>query len=412
MTSRRLVALDAGPGALASWVQAVGPALDGSGPALAPMPPGRDPQRSRLESAMAAGESGAPLESDQVALVVPTSGSTGTPKGAMLTGAALRSSAAATNAWIGGAGRWVLALPLTHVAGLMVVVRAVEAGCAPWDANAVTGFDTGRFAEATTAAAARARSDGLPLYTSLVPTQLLRLLDAPGGPRALAAYDAILVGAAATPATLLDRAAAAQARIVTTYGMSETCGGCVYDGRPLDGVVVELDPTGRVVIGGPTLFLGYRLRPDLTAAALDGQGRLVTADRGRIDDQGRLRIIGRADDVIITGGEKVAPAQVEDALATLPGVRSTVVVGVPDRRWGERVVAVVVPREGQTVGLDEVRAALAGVLPAPALPREVLLVDALPMLASGKPDRAGARTLAERCAAEPAGHAEPSGTVA
>jgi o-succinylbenzoate---CoA ligase len=406
MSSRRVVALDAGPGALPLWADALATALDGSGPALVPLPTGPEAGRKLLTAALRPDDPDAPLESDQVALVVPTSGSTGVPKGAMLTAGALRASASATHARLAGPGRWVLALPLTHIAGLMVVVRALEAGRLPWQVTGTGEFDPEGFAATTASAATQAATDGLPLYTSLVPTQLRRLLDGSAvATRALAAYDAILVGAAATPAALLARADRAGARVVTTYGMSETCGGCVYDGRPLDGVGVHVDRAGRVVIEGPVLFSGYRLRPDLTAAALDGRGRLVTADCAQIDPDGRLRLLGRADDIIVTGGENVAPALVEDALATLPGVTSTVVVGVPDPQWGERVVALVVPRPGQTVRLADIRSALAGRLPRSALPQQVVLVGSLPVLGSGKPDRSAARALA---AGHCAGHPGPS----
>ena len=284
MSSRRLIVLDAGPGTLQAWVRALGHALEGSGPALAPLPSGPAAQRDGFAAAVGA-DSTVDVVADvaqpaQLALVIPTSGSTGAPKAAMLTAAAVHASAAATHSRLGGPGRWVLALPLTHVAGLMVVVRALAAGAPPADATSDGGFDPARFADTTGAQASRAAADGLRLYTSLVPTQLARLLDAPAGPQALACYDAVLVGAAATPASLRDRAAEAGVHIVTTYGMSETCGGCVYDGVPLAGVGAELDADGTVLISGPTLFAGYLGRPDLTAAAFDRQGRLVTSDRG------------------------------------------------------------------------------------------------------------------------------------
>jgi len=395
MRTRRLVAMDAGPGSLRSWAVALRDALDGSGPALLPSPPGPAAERERLTATLRPDDATAPLESVEVCLVVPTSGSAGAPKGALLTAAALQASAAATHARLGGPGRWVLALPLTHIAGLMVLVRALATGQTPHGVDTVRGFDAREFARATAAARDEATCQGLPLYTSLVPTQLARLLDAPGGATSpLAAYDAILVGAAATPSTLLRRARQAGAHVVTTYGMSETCGGCVYDGRPLDGVHVDLDEGGHVVIAGPTLFAGYRLRPDLTQRALDGRGRLVTADWGELAADGRLRVLGRVDDVIVTGGENVAPDAVEEALAAVPGIADAVVVGVPDPRWGQRVVAVVVARAGHRADLGEVRAALAGRLAPPAVPKDLVQVDALPLLSSGKPDRAAALAIA------------------
>jgi O-succinylbenzoic acid--CoA ligase len=256
-----------------------------------------------------------------------------------------------------------------------------------------SGFDPAAFARVTATAARRAEADGTPLYTALVPTQLARILDGPAA-GCLTAYHSILVGAAATPQQLLDRAAGAGARVVTTYGMSETCGGCVYDGRPLDGVAITLGSGGRVLVGGPTLFSGYRLRPDLSAEAFDAAGHLRTADHGELSADGSLRVLGRLDDVIVSGGENVVPALVEDALMTLPEVAGAVVVGLPDPEWGERVVAVVETRDGSGLRVSDVRARLAAQLPAAALPRALHLAAALPLLATGKPDRAAVRALA------------------
>jgi O-succinylbenzoic acid--CoA ligase len=214
----------------------------------------------------------------------------------------------------------------------------------------------------------------------------------------------VLVGAAAAPEQLLERARDAGVAVVTTYGMSETCGGCVYDGEPLDGVSVDLvevdGDAGPVRLGGPTLFSGYRLRPDLTAQAFDSQGRFRTGDLGRWD-RGRLVVLGRSDDVIISGGEKVVPARVEAVLADefrgggAVTVREWCVVGVPDPQWGERVVAVGAAGPDVELGpIERVRALAADRLPAAWLPRALVRVDALPMLASGKVDRAQVRALA------------------
>ncbi len=408
-------ALDADPGALDEWVVAVRAVLDGSGPPVLPLPVGGPAGvLDALVGAFRPDDSAAPPDVDGLALVVPTSGSTGEPKGALLTAAALRASAAATARRLGGPGRWVLALPLTHVAGLMVVVRAVLAGHSPvlsgpaaprgftGQAGVTHGFDPASFATATRAAATAAGSSGVPLYTSLVPTQLDRLLTAEVD---LRAYDAVLLGAAAAAPGLLDRAGAAGVSVVTTYGMSETCGGCVYDGSPLDGVEVVLadaDPTGmgRVLVAGPTLFSGYRLRPDLTASAVDGVRRLRTSDLGRWQD-GRLTVVGRIDDVVVSGGEKVVPGQVESVLSELVGsgptggLRAWCVVGVPDEQWGERVVAVAAAAPGvDLVSVERLRELAADRLPAAWLPRSLVRVDTLPMLATGKVDRSGVRALA------------------
>jgi O-succinylbenzoic acid--CoA ligase len=205
----------------------------------------------------------------------------------------------------------------------------------------------------------------------------------------------VLLGGAAADPSLLDRARAAGVPVVTTYGMSETCGGCVYDGRPLDGVAVRLDSDGRIRLGGDVVFAGYRLRPDRTADALtfeDGRRWHVTKDLGRWDGE-RLEVVGRVDDLINSGGEKVAPLAVEAALSAAPGVRDAVVVGAPDPEWGQRVVAVVVPTDPERPpSLEELRAAVRDRLPSYALPRQLRLVGAVPMLPSGKPDRARLRT--------------------
>jgi o-succinylbenzoate---CoA ligase len=397
MSHRVLSTLDAGPGSVSAWAAALAAALDGSGPALIPLPASPAAVREALVAAFRPDDGAAPLESEDIALVVPTSGSTGEPKGALLTASALRSSAEATHARLGGPGRWVLALPLTHVAGLLVVVRAIGAAHVPTEVDLGGGFDPQRFAAAATDAALAASADGVPLYVSLVPGQLLRLLDAEID---LSDFSAILLGAAATPESLLRRAGRAGARVVTTYGMSETCGGCVYDGRPLDRTVVDIDSSGRVVVSGPTLFSGYRLRPDLSAGAFDGAGRLVTADLGAFDADGRLLILGRADDMIVSGGENVAPARVEAALAGLADVLSCAVVGVPDPEWGERIVAVAVARPGTQLDLGGLRTATADLLPVGWLPRGLVLVASIPMLAPGKPDRSAVRAIAARDSAE------------
>ncbi|MGE3285315.1 MAG: AMP-binding protein [Pseudonocardia sp.] len=327
------------------------------------------------------------------AAVLPTSGSTGEPKLVMLPAAALRASALATQARLGGPARWLLALPAEHVAGLQVIVRALLAGDAPVVQDLRGGFRPDGFA------AAAARLGPGPRCTSLVPTQLLRLLD-DGGPglTALRGFSAVLVGGAALDPPLRSRAEDAGVRLVSTYGMTETCGGCVYDGLPLDGVRIGLDgagpgdrppgpgATGRIVVAGPTLASGYLDDPAATVAAFAG-GRFRTGDLGRWSAGGRLEVLGRADDVIVTGGEKVAPAAVERVLAAQPGVRAACVVGVPDVEWGQVVVAAVV-RDAPAADDRRLRAAVRESLGRAAVPRRLLDLPALPLRGIGKPDRA------------------------
>jgi O-succinylbenzoic acid--CoA ligase len=341
----------------------VAAALDGTGP---PLLTSTEP---RVLAALRPDE---PLEHDDVAVVVPTSGSTGEPKGVLLTAACLQASAAAS-AQVLGEGQWLLAIPPTHVGGLQVLVRSLRAGTDPVlleGPTTVAAFE-----------AATARLTGPRRLVSLVPTQLRRLLGSP----ALAEYDAVLLGGAAAPAELLEAARRAGVRVVTTYGMSETSGGCVYDGVPLPGVQVEAGE--RIRLRGPVVARGYRLRPDLTADLFDGDS-FLTSDTGVLVD-GRLVVHGRTDDVVVTGGEKVAPAAVEAVLGSHPSVAEVAVVGVDDEEWGRRVVAAVVLHGPLT--LDEARDWVAERLPRSHAPRELRVVDALPLLPSGKIDRMGLR---------------------
>ncbi len=377
VTGPQVVPLDGSPervGALAEAIAAaLGGGLDGglgSGAAVLPVGPGAP--------VPAAGRTGA-------AVVIATSGSTGEPKLVALSAAALRASAEATATRLGGPGRWLLALPAEHVAGVQVIVRALLAGAPPVAQDLRPGFRPDDFATATAALGGGRR------YTSLVPTQLLRVLDAGGAALdALRGYDAVLVGGAALEAGLRARALGAGVRIVATYGMSETCGGCVYDGVPLERVTVDLDGDGRVLLGGPTLADGYLGRPAETAAAFV-DGRFRTGDLGRWRE-GRLEILGRADDVIVTGGEKVAPAAVERVLAAQPGVLSACVVGVADLVWGQIVVAAVVG----TAAATALQAAVRSELGRAAVPRRVVFVAEIPVRGIGKPDRAAVARLVTR----------------
>ncbi|MSW64613.1 MAG: AMP-binding protein [Actinobacteria bacterium] len=232
-------------------------------------------------------------------------------------------------------------------------------------------------------------------YTALVPTQLRRALAAE--PDALRALDAVLVGGAATDPDLLAAARDAGVAVVTTYGMSETAGGCVYDGVPLDGVAVRI-VHGGIELAGPQLALGYRLDPAATAAAFttdaDGRRWFRTQDVGTLDGD-RLTVHGRLDDVVVTGGVNVSPQAVEGALRAHPTVADAVVTGRPDPEWGARVVAAVVPAPGAVPELAALRSWVAERLGAPAAPKELHLVAAVPLLHTGKPDRRAVTRLIE-----------------
>lgn len=379
-----------------------------------------------------------------VDMVLRTSGSTtGTGKLVGVSMDALVASARATHKRLGGPGIWVLALPAYHAAGVQVLVRAAVAGTHVFNAYKEGGFDPQHLAqvidaacvaaadcdagssfdddavsscaggaggEAEGALAADDSGRACPVYTSLVPTQLRRALDDEQLRGALARLDAVLIGGAAADAQLLEQAKAAGIRVVTTYGMSETCGGCVYDGQPLPGVSMDVDQaTGAIWLSGPMLATGYlgdeeRTRRCFVSRPQAGEPArrwFITSDRGHIVD-GRLQVLGRLDDVIISGGIKVEPGPIEALLALNPLVSECAVVGLPDLQWGQVVTAVVVPASMPGLGrvdegaiLAQIRVYLEQKLSGAQCPKQVLLADALPYKGIGKVDR---RALAQSLA--------------
>jgi O-succinylbenzoic acid--CoA ligase len=290
------------------------------------------------------------------ALVVATSSTTGRPKGVVLTHDAVRASAIATSTRLAvqpDRDRWLACLPLVHVGGLAVVTRALLTG------TPLTVHD--QFDPDAVVAAAAA---GVTL-TALVPVALARI-----DPYA---FRAILVGGQAPP---LDR----PPHVIATYGATETGSGVVYDGLPLDGVELRIEADGEIAVRAPMLLRCYRDGADPKSA----DGWYATGDIGRITD-GRLHVLGRRDDAIITGGEKVWPAAVERVLSTHVAVAEVAVVGRPDDEWGERVVALVVPRDpAAPPSLEELRATVKEHLPVSAAPRQLDVVEALPRTSSGK----------------------------
>ncbi|MBV9312944.1 MAG: AMP-binding protein [Pseudonocardia sp.] len=377
----RVVRVDGSPAAVKDLAAALADVLDG-GPAVLPISADRPGCTPRLSPKPGT-------------LVIETSGSTGVAKQVALSADALRASVAATHARLGGPGRWLLALPAHHIAGTQVIVRALLAGGFPTVLDLRRGFRPPEFATA----ADEMTADAGPYYTSLVPTQLHRVLVAGSAPlAALRRFDAVLVGGAATPPALLAQARDAGIRAITTYGMSETAGGCVYDGVPLDGVRVRLDePDGRIRLAGPMLADGYLGDRELTATSFVG-GWFGTSDLGRWDQGAedmagrRLQVLGRADDVIIIGGEKVHPAAVERVLITQPGVSAACVVGLDDPEWGQLVAAAVVPTDSAGPEPDELASAVRSALGVPSVPRLIRTVAELPWRGIGKPDR---KTVAE-----------------
>lgn len=320
---------------------------------------------------------GAVAVEDGTALVVATSGSTGQPKGVQLGHDALTAS---TRASVGRLGcrrgeSWLGCLPTHHVAGIQTLLRSWELGAEPLVHDR---FDVEEVA----------RSEAR--HVSLVPTQLSRLLEAGVDLRHL---DTVLLGGARPPARLLERAAKAQVRIVVSYGMSETCGGCVYDGEPLDGVEATIDEDDRIRLRGPVLFSGYREEPQATWEAIDADGWFVTGDVGRWVD-GRLEVVGRADDVVISGGENVPLQAVEVALRSHRGVHDAVATGVEDPEWGHVVVAAVVAADPEhPPTLAELRDHVRRGHPPAFAPRRVVLVDAIPRDELGKVTRSAVDRL-------------------
>lgn len=311
---------------------------------------------------------------DPAPLVIATSGSTGEPKRVLLSRDAMRASALATQERLGGPGQWLLNLPPTYVAGVQVLYRSVVARMTPIPFQG-------------SLAATRPLVHGR-CFVSLVPTQLVRLLGAPGEVAALEDFEAVLVGGGPLRPEVRERAENQGIRIVQTYGMSETCGGCVYDGRPLDGVEVRIDTDEQVLLRGPVLFDGYEGEPERTAAAMR-DGWFLTDDLGHWTPEGRLAVDGRVDDVVITGGVNVPASAVAAAILADPWVNEAEVIGVPDDEWGERVVAVVTA--SGPVDLAELRDL---VEPRSWAPHQLVVVDELPLLPNGKVDRVTLRELA------------------
>ncbi len=299
-------------------------------------------------------------------LVVETSGSSGAPKRVVLSEQAIRASVAASAARVGGSGRWALVLPPSYVAGVQVICRSLVAGLEP--VHALTDdYD----------------------YVSIVPTQLRRALSDPGTLERLAAADTVLIGGGPVDPALRAEASDRGIRLVATYGSAETAGGCVYDGLPLDGVAVALTADGRIRIGGPTLFDGYLDDPALTAEVLV-DGWFHTSDAGELDEDGRLRVLGRIDDMVISGGVKVPVTAVAARLRTHPDAGEVEVLGRPDPEWGQEVVAFLTGR----LDLGTARDWVAAEQPRTWAPRRLVRVAEIPMLPNGKVDRVRLEALA------------------
>ena len=326
----------------------------------------------------------APIDPDRAWAVVATSGVSGRPKLAELPrtalGAAVAGSLTALDASV--FDPWVACLSPAHVGGLMVLLRGALAG-APVDV-----FDGSELARL-----AVEPPDGA--HIALVPTLLRRLV---ANAQDLSRLGVLLLGGSALDPALRDAAARLGARVVTAYGLTESCGGVVYDGIPFDGTDVRISSAGEIELTGPTVMEGYRSDPAATARSFTVDGWLRTGDMGELDAEGRLVVHGRSDDTIRSGAETVWPDEVEAALRSHPGVADVAVTGVADHEWGQRVVAWVVPADrALPPTLDALREHCRERLARFKAPRELILVDVLPRTPSGKLQRA----------AVPPGPAEP-----
>ena len=382
---------------------------DAPPPPLVPIGPEEDPSQVRAD--LTRRITCIPARTD---LILRTSGSTtGTGRLIAMSAAALVASARATHARLGGPGTWLLPLPAHHVAGLQILIRSLEAGTEPVVVDTSAGFSPTALADALSSAHPLTGPAASRLYVSLVPTQLVRILQDPAAGRALSTVDAVLLGGAAADPGLLARARSSGITVVTTYGMSETGGGCVYDGRPLEGVEIAIqepdaEGAGCILISGPVLAEDYLQPPGRTPDDAGegfhrsgGKRVLATSDRGRLHPDGRLEVLGRLDDVIITGGVKVEPRHVEEALAGIEGVAEACVVGLPDEQWGSRVVAAVAlepsghrERSHRWDGAA-LREAVRDRLDGAHAPKRIVVLEALPLRPSGKVDR---REVARRLA--------------
>jgi len=313
----------------------------------------------------------APVDPERVWAVVATSGVGGAPKLAELPRTALGSAVAGSLSALDASAfdPWVACLTPAHVGGLLVLLRGAMAG-APVDV--IEPFEAAKVL--------RLAPEGA--HIALVPTMLRRLVAAA---QDLSRLGVLLVGGSPLDPALRDAAARLGARVVPTYGLTESCGGVAYDGIPFEGTDVRVSPTGEIQLSGPTLMEGYRADPSATAGAFTVDGWLRTGDLGALDVEGRLIVHGRADDAIQTGGETVWPDEVEAVLRSHPMVADVAVVGVPDPEWGQRVAAWIVPADpGDPPTLDELRDRCRDRLARFKAPSELILVDSLPRTSSGK----------------------------
>lgn len=367
--------------------------------AIAPAVNADGPDRQHAAAMAAALREDAPIDHPDAALVIATSGSTGEPHGVLLSLPALVAAADRGASVLGTPGLWLAAVPVTGIGGILSVVRSLRAGVDPVALPSVGGagpFTPDEFATSAESSLARAAALGLPCYVSLVPTQLRRLVNDGGrGLDLLARFRGVVVGGASVPAADKQAAAAHGVHLVESYGATETCGGVVYNGYPVPGVglsfrdletgAATVDGPGRIVIDGPTLALGYRLRRDLTAAAFRSDG-FHSPDFGR-RVPGSIEVSSRLDQIVKVGGVKVSLSAVSNALRSHPRVIDAVTVADADPEWGSVPVAYVVTDDTAVNAAPlqaELLAAVAERLGRASQPRRIELVANLPTSHSGK----------------------------
>ena len=381
----RLLEIPAGPAGAAALLPPLADALAGVGAALALAPAGTDDYAERIRRAVGFANDSTPTVVDpDIALVLSTSGSLGHPKGVLLPAAALLASAHATHEFLDGPGSWLLAVPVTSVAGVQVLVRSLVAQTEPVTLSSIGGggggFDPAEFADKVWAL-----DPSLPAYCSLVPTQIARILEHPAATSALQGFDAVLIGGARLPETIAVKLDDAYVQWYSTYGMTETSGGMFYNGTALEGAHVRLidvdeSGAGRIVLDGPMIARGY-LNDHQASALAFSEGAHLTSDLGRIVE-GRLEVIGRLDDVVQVGGINVALAAIEEILQR--HCKEVAVLAEQDDTWGSAITAYVCEPQ---MPADEYLAEVEAILGRAARPRSVVVVPSIPHSPNGKPDR-------------------------
>lgn len=334
----------------------------------------------------------APMEvEDEIALVIETSGTTGAPKRVALGAEAVLASARAAVAELGAPGTWLLLLPAHYIAGVQVLVRSLVSETTP-----VVLHPEPFSSVAMASKADELHERGTPLYTSMVPAQLQRVLDDASTMAKLdqlvQSFERILVGGQSIPQSVIERSAAASYSVTRTYGSSETAGGCVWDGHAIgETTVAEFD--GRIALAGPTLAHSYLDDPERTARSFverEGTRWYLSDDAGSVDEQGMLTIQGRLDDVIVSGGVKVALGRIERLVHRDFSAADAVVVGAEHETWGHVPVVITT----KNLDLTALRLGIGAELGPEARPDRVLTIPEIPLLPSGKPDRLALTALA------------------